>query len=292
MVRHRVCTGGGRCEWFIKAPDARLRAGIGSYRGFRARAGVPQDRLVVPSGRVSLLIGFGGELRVGGGGTGAGTGAGPGAATARHTSVVSGLHTRARVLGHGGELHGVELALAPWAAYRLFGGASLAELGDVLTDPEDVLGARCRTLGERLADAPGWVERFALLDETLLAWTADAAPEHTVAPAVLEAWRLLHQAQGHMRIREVADRTGWSLRHLESRFREQIGLTPKRLARVLRLRRAVGELTAGRGAADAAAVCGFFDQSHLGREFNALMGMPPGRWLATGGTANAAWITG
>ncbi|MFE6098944.1 helix-turn-helix domain-containing protein [Streptomyces laurentii] len=292
MVRHRVCTGGGRCEWFIKAPDARLRAGIGPYRGFHARAGVPQDRLVLPSGRVSLLIGFGGELRVGGGGTTAGAGAGAGAGMARHTSVVSGLHTRARVLGHGGELHGVELALAPWAAYRLFGGASLAELGDVLTDPEDVLGARCRSLGERLAEAPGWGERFALLDETLLAWTAGAAPAHTVAPAVLEAWRLLHQAQGHMRIREVADRTGWSLRHLESLFREQIGLTPKRLARVLRLRRAVGELTAGRGAAHTAAVCGFFDQSHLGREFNALTGMPPGRWLAAGGTANSAWITG
>ncbi|MFG2112286.1 helix-turn-helix domain-containing protein [Streptomyces sp. NPDC048718] len=140
--------------------------------------------------------------------------------------------------------------------------------------------------------APGWDERFALLDESLLAWTADAAPEHTVAPAVLEAWRLLHQAQGHMRIREVADRTGWSLRHLESRFREQIGLSPKRLARVPRLRHAVEEPTAGRGAADTATVCGFYDQSPLGREFRELAGMPPGRWPAAGGTANAAWIAG
>ncbi|MET9351384.1 helix-turn-helix domain-containing protein [Streptomyces termitum] len=282
MVRHRVCSGGGRCEWFIGEPDARLRGAVRPYRGFRARAGVPQERLVVPSGRVSLLIGFGGELRVGG----------PGPGAARHTSVVSGLHSRARVLGHGGRLHGVELALAPWAAYRILGGGSLAELGDVLTDPEDVLGGRCRVLGERLAEAPGWAERFALLDEALLAWTAAADPAHTVAPVVMEAWRLLHRAQGHLRIGELADRTGWSTRHLENRFREQIGITPKRLARVLRLRRAVGELTAGRGAAETAAACGFYDQPHLSREFKDLTGLPPGRFLAAAGTADAAWITG
>ncbi|MFI8965031.1 helix-turn-helix domain-containing protein [Streptomyces sp. NPDC053493] len=243
---------------------------------------MPRERLVVPSGRVSLLIGFGGELRVRGGG----------GAPARHTSVVSGLHTRARVLGHGGDFHGVELALAPWAAYRLFGGASLAELADVLTDPGDVLGGRVHALGEALAAAPGWPERFALLDETLLRWTAGAAAGLEVSPVVLEAWRLLERAHGQLRIRELAERTGWSRRHLEHRFREQIGLSPKRLARVLRLRRAVGELTAGRGTAETAAVCGFFDQPHLSREFNALTGMPPGRFLAAAGTADAAWITG
>ncbi|MGW5775322.1 helix-turn-helix domain-containing protein [Streptomyces sp. NPDC003863] len=277
MVRRRVCTGDGRCRWYYGRPDARLGPGIGTYRGFHSTAGVPQERLVVPSGRVSLLIGFGGELRVRGAG--------------RHISLVSGLHTRARVLGHGGDVQGVELALAPWAAHRLFGGAPLAELADVLADPAEVLGDRARSLGEALADAPGWAERFALLDETLLRWSAGADGADGPAPAVLEAWRLLERSAGALQIREVAAATGTSLRHLERRFREQIGLSPKRLARILRLNRAIRLLSAGGRPADTAARCGYYDQAHLSLEFKSMTGLPPGRFLSERGTSSS-WIAG
>ncbi len=276
-MRRRVCTGGGRCQWYYGRPDARLGPGIGTYRGFRSTAGVPQERLVVPSGRVSLLIGFGGEVRVRGAGG--------------HASLVSGLHNRARVLGHGGDVHGVELALAPWAAHRFLGGTPLAELADVLADPVDVLGDRARLLGEALADLPGWAERFALLDETLLRWAAETDGAGGPAPAVLEAWRLLERSAGALQIREVAAATGFSLRHLERRFREQIGLSPKRLARILRLNRAIRLLSAGGRPADTAARCGYYDQAHLGLEFKAMTGMPPGRFLADRGTSSS-WIAG
>ncbi|WP_190156445.1 helix-turn-helix domain-containing protein [Streptomyces litmocidini] len=272
-----MCAGGGRCRWYYGRPDVRLGPGIGTYRGFRSTAGVPQERLVVPSGRVSLLIGFGGELRVRGDGG--------------HTSLVSGLHNRARVLGHGGDVHGVELALAPWAAHRFFGGIPLAELADVLADPVDVLGDRARRLGEALADAPGWAERFALLDETLLRWAAEADGTDGPAPAVLEAWRLLERSAGTLQIHEVAAATGFSPRHLERLFQEQIGLGPKRLARILRLNRAIRLLTAGGRPADTAARCGYYDQAHLSTEFKAMTGMPPGRFLADRGTSSS-WIAG
>ncbi|MFB6525673.1 helix-turn-helix domain-containing protein [Streptomyces sp. NPDC056399] len=345
MVTRRSCDAGGRCQWFYARPDTRLRPGIGIYRGFRSTAGTPQERLVVPTGRVSLFIGFGSEIRLGrtaagregtarregggrpgggregagdctgtgtgrdaggrtgggregGAGTGAGwdteggTGAGwdAGGRPALHTSVVSGLHTRARVLGHQGDLHGVELTLAPWAAYRLF-GSPLGELADVLTDPADVLGRRARDLTAALEAAPGWAGRFAALDETLLRWAADVAPSREPSPAVLRAWELLNRTSGAVPVRELAARCGWSPRHLENRFREQIGLTPKRLARILRLNRAIRQLTAGGRPADVAAGCGFYDQSHLSREFTALTGMPPGRFLATRKEASA-WLAG
>ncbi|MFI8822780.1 helix-turn-helix domain-containing protein [Streptomyces sp. NPDC053431] len=277
MVRRRVCTGGGRCQWFYRTPDVRLGPGIGTYRGFHSTAGVAQERLVVPSGRVSLLIGFGGEMRVRG-------------AAGRHTSLVSGLHTRSRVLGHGGDVQGVELTLAPWAAHRILGpDSSLAELADTLTDPADVLGPRARHLAERLAAAPTWPERFAVLDETLLRWTA----EETASPSspVLEAWHVLERSGGTLPIREVAATTGWSLRHLEARFREQIGLTPKRLARILRLNRAIRLLTAGHRPAETAARCGLYDQAHLSREFTSMTGLPPTRFLADQAAASS-WIAG
>lgn len=313
MVTRRSCDAGGRCQWFYARPDTRLRPGIGIYRGFRSTAGTPQERLVVPTGRVSLFIGFGSEIRLGraaagregtarreggdgrtgggregGGGTGAGWDAG--SRPALHGSVVSGLHTRARVLGHQGDLHGVELTLAPWAAYRLF-GSPLDELADVLTDPADVLGRRARDLTAALEAAPGWAGRFAALDATLLRWAADVAPSREPSPAVLRAWELLNRSSGTVPVRELAARCGWSPRHLENRFREQIGLTPKRLARILRLNRAIRQLTAGGRPSDVAAGCGFYDQSHLSRDFTDLTGMPPGRFLATRKEASA-WLAG
>ncbi|MFE0647391.1 helix-turn-helix domain-containing protein [Streptomyces sp. NPDC059534] len=283
-MRRRVCAA-GNCQWFYASPDARLRPGVGAYRGFRSTAGVPQERLVVPSGRVSLLIGFGSEMRLGRTGRGA-----AGAVAPAHTSVVSGLHTRARVLGHQGDLHGMEVTLAPWAAYRLFGTA-LGDLADTVTDPVDVLGGRVRDLGEALEAAPGWPERFALVDEALLRWTAGAAPSREPSPAVLEAWRLLDRTAGALPIGELAARTGVSLRHLENGFREQIGLTPKRLGRVLRLNRAIRLLAAGGAAAGVAADCGFYDQSHLSREFTAMTGRSPGRFLAARNGASP-WLAG
>ncbi len=241
---------------------------------------------MVPRGTVSLLIGFHGETHVG-----RHVGGRSGTSGFRHTSVISGLHTGARVLGHHGELQGVEVTLAPWAAHRLLAGTTLGELADGVADPAEVLGRRFRGLGEMLEAAPCWQERFARLDRALLDWTFDAAPAREPSPVVLQAWEILTRTAGAVAMGEVAARTGWSLRHLETRFREQIGLTPKKLARVLRLNRAMWMLSTGRRAADTALECGLYDQSHLNREFRAMTGMPPGRFLADR-SQSSFWLAG
>ncbi len=84
---------------------------------------------------------------------------------------------------------------------------------------------------------------------------------------------------------ELVAQTGWSGRHLASRFRAEIGLTPKAAARVIRFdrarRRLIGQLAdPGYRLADLAADCGYFDQAHLAREFRALAGCPPSQWVA------------
>ncbi|MFF4181655.1 helix-turn-helix domain-containing protein [Streptomyces sp. NPDC001691] len=276
-------TGSGGESRVYALPDARLRPGVGAYRGFRLAGEGPRERLVVPSGKVSLLIGFGDEIRVGQAGRRPG-------GTAVHTSVVCGLHGRARVLGHAGRLHGVEVTLAPWAAQRMF-GTQLGELADTVTDPADVLGGRVADLREALAAAPGWPERFALLDRSLLQWSADADASRAPATSARGAWDLLVRSSGTLPIREVAARTGWSIRHLETLFRREFGLTPKRVARILRLRRATWLLTTGTRATEAALACGFYDQSHLSREFTALTGVTPGRFLASRADTSV-WLAG
>jgi AraC-like DNA-binding protein len=89
-------------------------------------------------------------------------------------------------------------------------------------------------------------------------------------------------------VSDLAAETGWSERHLTSRFRTEIGLAPKAAARVIRfdrarkrlVRRLTDDTERAYLLADLAADCGYFDQAHLAREFRALAGCPPSQWLA------------
>lgn len=76
------------------------------------------------------------------------------------------------------------------------------------------------------------------------------------------------------RVDEIARDVGWSERTLRRRCDHAFGYGPKVLARILRFQRAAGLVRSGAALADAAATCGYADQSHLSRETRRLTGAP------------------
>lgn len=70
-------------------------------------------------------------------------------------------------------------------------------------------------------------------------------------------------------VARVASDAGWSNRTLQRHSRAVYGYGPATLRRVLRFRRAVSMLRAGRAPADVAAAAGYSDQPHLHREVRA-----------------------
>jgi transcriptional regulator GlxA family with amidase domain len=95
-----------------------------------------------------------------------------------------------------------------------------------------------------------------------------------VSREVAWAWDRLDRSAGAAAIGELADQIGWSRKHFISRFRRDIVLPPKTVARILRFDRAVAQLRAA-PVSDWAAFaqdCGFYDQAHLTREFQAFAG--------------------
>jgi len=192
--------------------------------------------------------------------------------TRRLQSFVAGLSTAPAIVQGADAWACVELRLTPLGAHRLL-GVPMSELANQTVELEQVL-PQTRELGERLREARRWSERFDLVDSFLTRRLADSRPTH---PGIEWSWHHLYNTHGRAPIGEIAEALGWSHRRLIARFREQIGLTPKLLARVIRFDRAVTAIRASgvRGLAEIAFECGYSDQAHLNREFRELAGTSP-----------------
>src|SRR5262245_25708892 len=167
----------------------------------------------------------------------------------------------------------IELRLTPLGAFCLF-GVPMHELTNRAVELEHVF-PEGRELEERLRETTDWTTRFDLVDSFLLRRLADA---RQADPGVAWSWRHLYSTHGRAPIAGIATELGWSHRRLIARFREQVGLTPKALARVIRFDRAVAALRGRAGLAEIAYDCGYADQAHLTREFGELAGVSPKRF--------------
>ncbi|MGW0534876.1 helix-turn-helix domain-containing protein [Streptomyces sp. NPDC003032] len=259
----------GTWEVATALPAPRLRSRVVRYRGFRFRLSAPRRRLELPDCMTTLVILLAQKLRVSGT-----TGEDPADAPS-FTSLLSGPQSRARLGEHDGGLYGVEVVMAPWAAYAFF-GTPMDQLANSLIEPADLLGPRLHALDERLNDCPDWPGRFALLDTVLTRWLEDGP---TVSARVLWVWDRLSRAAGNVPVHLLARECGWSERHLERRFEQQIGLLPKEASRVLRLRAALRLTAGGHPGAIAASLSGYSDQPHLSREFKSMTGWTMSRFL-------------
>ena len=114
------------------------------------------------------------------------------------------------------------------------------------------------------------------LADVLVSRLSRAAP---VPDDVQEAVDRIVQSGGRAEVEPLASALGVSRQHLARRFATYVGVPPKTLARVTRLREVVRRAAAGPvNWAALAADLGYSDQSHLVTEFRALTGLTPSRW--------------
>ena len=90
-----------------------------------------------------------------------------------------------------------------------------------------------------------------------------------------EAWDLLVRSGGTGAIGDIAHQVGWSHKHLITKFKQQVGVTPRLAARLLRLTQVWRLVDSGHSWARIAADSGYADQSHLVREFRQFTGTTP-----------------
>ena len=176
--------------------------------------------------------------------------------------------------------------LRPPGAYALL-GRRLQETTGLTVELADLVGSAADRLIEECLTLPAAGDRLALVASWLAARMARHAPPD---PAIAWAAARLERRHGALSILELRDQAGMTRTRFTANFREQIGLSPKRYARVLRFRRALELLHAGGAPADVALATGYFDQPHMNGDFREFAGMPPAAFTSAARYPNSVSV--
>lgn len=265
-----------RTVWEIAIPPPSRRSPGVQMAGFRDRSTDLVDLEAIPYPAITLVIDLGDGLVVD-----------DASGQPKRGSVVAGL-APGSVRGRGRNVECLQVRLSPVVAHAVLGASS--ELGGIVVALDDLWGGDALRTQEQLRAASTWEERFAIAEAAL---GRRHEMGRAVDPEIAFAWGKMVGTRGRARVESLAAEVGWSRKRLWSRFRFQIGLTPKRAAQLVRFDHAAHRLAAGHSAAQVAAEGGYADQSHLHREIMAFAGLTPtgvavAPWLAVDDIAWAA----
>ncbi|MEV0374383.1 helix-turn-helix domain-containing protein [Streptomyces sp. NPDC050636] len=200
--------------------------------------------------------------------------------------VVGGLHQSPAYVVQPERESGIQLAVHPLAARALLGLPAAELTGQLVTSGSDVLGRRAAELREQLVELTEWDARFAALAGYLKEQLATHDDRPPPRPEVTEAWTWLARHRGAGTLRGLSAHVALSERRLSTLFRAETGVTPKQAARLMRFEHAKAAIVRATAVgprpdlARVAADCGYYDHSHLVRDFRQYTGASPSTWLA------------
>jgi AraC-like DNA-binding protein len=176
----------------------------------------------------------------------------------------------APTLRPNGPVGAVIVRLRPETANRLM-GTRMQEFLDEKIDLCNLFKmGELAQLEDALRRAPDSATRFVAIESFLLQNLRETRP----LPVACRAAQILRRNPA-LSIRRLATQLEVSERHLSRVFRAMYGSGPKEFARFTRLERVVAMRQAGRPWVDIAHACGFADQAHMIRDFEAISGESP-----------------
>lgn len=185
-------------------------------------------------------------------------------------AIVSGAYSRAFTVETRAHASIVGVHFKPGGASALL-GVPASSLADAHVELYDLWGDRAFELRDRLCATADHAQRFRILKQWLAARLLEPPRVRREVALALDSLG----APG-VEIGKLAEQVHLSHRRFIELFTEQVGMTPKRYAMVRRFQRALDLSTHGEHAwAEIALACGYFDQSHLCRDWIEFTGLTP-----------------
>ncbi len=149
------------------------------------------------------------------------------------------------------------------------------ELANRCADLEDLWGSNGRRSLDRIQDDRSSTEqRIRELDAF---FNHKLKQNQNDDVAVAKALHALEVNQGRVSIEDLATGTRLSSRQLERKFKERVGISPKKLCRNLRFKSVFKYLRdfPSENWVSVALACGYYDQAHMIRDFRHFTGVSP-----------------
>ena len=251
------------------APDPALGAHVHCTWSFEAHED-GAEQAIPPDGRAELIVHRGRpyeELGV------------DGAWRAQPALLFAGQLTRPLVLRSRGTVDVLAVRFTPAGAWA-FVGVSMATLTDRRVALDQLHGAgAAATLAAALGGAADSAARLAVLAAyvqrqiELHDGRRDAQVEHCV--------ERLFASEGRVALAELCSLAALGERQLQRRFADVVGVAPRTLAVVVRLRRVFDALRDAPCStwSERAQASGFFDHPQMARDFRRLLGRAPSVWV-------------
>lgn len=170
--------------------------------------------------------------------------------------------------------------LAPFTRRR---GFDLGEVTDRNVDLAHGFGGDlCDELFDRVQGCSTTGERKGVIEEMLRRILRRSNhPDRPAEVSARSAVEMIAESGGTIRVGTLADDLGVGRKRLVRIFDREVGISPKKIARIIRFQRSLQVLRTSNSLAEAAYEIGYYDQAHFIREFRELSGRTPGDWLRT-----------
>jgi AraC-like DNA-binding protein len=189
------------------------------------------------------------------------------------TAILAGQMTAGISIRPSGNVRLFGIRFKPAGAFSLL-TMPMYEITDRIVDLASVDGLAAFGLEEKMNEAASFVERVAVFESFFKKNLADRGPADPVAGA---ASSFIVGLCGQASIPAIAEKVGVSERQFERRFKRTVGVSPKMFSRIVRFQTVVRAARdrSFSGLLDAALAAGYYDQSHLIRDFKEFSGVTP-----------------
>ena len=163
-------------------------------------------------------------------------------------------------------------------------GIPANEFLDAIIAIDAVFGKNGLILEEQLADQNNNHSRVELLNH----FFGNITSKKTISNQLIvnDSLNFIISNKGYFSVADLVKYTGYSERHLERKFKESIGLNPKKFGNVIRLHHFLKLIKNKTDDTNLTSICyeaGFSDQSHLIKEFRKHTGISPTTYLYNSG---------